>query len=72
MPCGYARVKALTDAFVRNGKEVFQFSTMVGIPAVRESIRKGVVAKIKPGESNYESLFQCAMYEYLGSCAARR
>ena len=52
MPCGYGRVKSLTDASVRNCKgniSAFRPSIMVGVPAVWESIHKGNIAGVNSG-----------------------
>lgn len=47
---GYANVKTLTDASCRNCKSdlaEFQPTIMVGVAAVWESVRKGIMAKVK-------------------------
>lgn len=47
---GYANVKTLTDALCRNCKsdlQEFRPTVMVGVAAVFESVRKGVLAKVK-------------------------
>lgn len=47
---GYANVKTLTDALCRNCKsdlQEFKPTIMVGVAAVWESVRKGVLAKVK-------------------------
>ena len=65
MPCGYGRVKTLTDASVRNCRgdiAAFRPSIMVGVPAVWESIRKGVIAKVNSGSSIKKAIFNWAMY----------
>jgi len=49
MPSGYGRVKTLTDASVRGCKgdmNAFRPSIMVGVPAVWETIRKGILSKV--------------------------
>ncbi|KAF5329534.1 hypothetical protein D9619_009047 [Psilocybe cf. subviscida] len=64
MPSGYGRVKTLTDASVRNCKgdiAAFRPSIMVGVPAVWETIRKGILAKVHSGGSLKKSLFNGAM-----------
>jgi long-chain acyl-CoA synthetase len=65
MPCGYGRVKTLTDASVRNCKGdigAFRPSIMVGVPAVWESIRKGIIAKVNEGGPLKKAIFDTAMY----------
>lgn len=64
MPSGYGRVKTLTDASVRNCKgdiSTFRPSIMVGVPAVWETIRKGIVAKVNSGGTVKKSLFNGAI-----------
>ncbi|KAF5334972.1 hypothetical protein D9611_009928 [Ephemerocybe angulata] len=64
MPTGYGRVKTLTDASVRNCKgDIGEFrpSIMVGVPAVWETIRKGILAKVAAGGSLKKSVFNGAM-----------
>jgi len=64
MPSGYGRVKTLTDASVRNCKgdiSAFRPSVMVGVPAVWETIRKGILAKVHTGGAIKKSLFNGAM-----------
>ncbi|CAO3633271.1 unnamed protein product [Cunninghamella blakesleeana] len=61
---GYASVRTLTDASVRNCKgdiKEFRPSLMAGVPAVWESIRKGVLGKIKQASPKAQSIFQKAM-----------
>jgi long-chain acyl-CoA synthetase len=61
---GYARVKTLTDASVRNCKGdlvAFRPTIMVGVPAVWETIRKGIIAKVNAGGSVKKSVFNGAM-----------
>ena len=65
VPCGYGRIKTLTDASVRNCKgdiSAFKPSIMVGVPAVWETIRKGIIAKINSGGSIKKAIFDGAMY----------
>ena len=65
MPCGYGRVKTLTDASVRNCKgdiSALRPSIMVGVPAVWETIRKGIVAKVNSGSAIKQAIFNGAMY----------
>ncbi|KAJ3727394.1 long-chain-fatty-acid-CoA-ligase [Lentinula raphanica] len=64
MTSGYGRVKTLTDASVRKCKgdlAAFQPSIMVGVPAVWETIRKGIVAKVNAGGAVRKSVFNGAM-----------
>jgi long-chain acyl-CoA synthetase len=49
MPCGYGRVKTLTDASVKGDISAFRPSIMVGVPTVWETIRKGIIAKVNAG-----------------------
>lgn len=64
VPCGYGRVKTLTDASVRNCKgdiSAFKPSIMVGVPAVWETIRKGILQKVNASGGVKKSLFHGAM-----------
>ncbi|KAJ2931925.1 hypothetical protein H1R20_g5168, partial [Candolleomyces eurysporus] len=64
VPSGYGRVKTLTDASVRNCKgDIAEFkpSIMIGVPAVWETIRKGILAKVHAGGSIKKSVFNGAM-----------
>ncbi|KIM37871.1 hypothetical protein M413DRAFT_448142 [Hebeloma cylindrosporum] len=64
MPSGYGRVKTLTDASVRNCKgdiSAFRPSIMVGVPAVWETIRKGILAKVHAGGALKTKVFDAAM-----------
>lgn len=64
MTIGYGRVKTLTDASVRNCKGdliAFRPSIMVGVPAVWETIRKGVIAKLNAAGPLKQRVFQGAM-----------
>lgn len=64
MPSGYGRVKTLTDASVRNCKgdiAAFRPSIMVGVPAVWETIRKGILTKVHSGGAVKRSIFNGAM-----------
>lgn len=52
MTFGYGRIKTLTDASVRNCKgdlREFRPSIMVGVPAIWETIKKGVLAQVNHG-----------------------
>ncbi|RXW22284.1 hypothetical protein EST38_g3586 [Candolleomyces aberdarensis] len=64
VPSGYGRVKTLTDASVRNCKgDIAEFkpSIMIGVPAVWETIRKGILAKVHAGGAIKKSVFNGAM-----------
>jgi long-chain acyl-CoA synthetase len=64
MPIGYGRVRTLTDASVRNCKgdiSAFRPSIMVGVPAVWETIRKGILAKVHGGGTIKKTLFNGAV-----------
>ena len=60
---GYGTVKTLTDASVRNCQgdiRAFRPTIMVGVPAVWESIRKGIVGKINQGGAIAKAVFGAA------------
>ncbi|KAF5337823.1 hypothetical protein D9758_015712 [Tetrapyrgos nigripes] len=64
MTSGYGRVKTLTDASVRQCKgdlAEFKPSIMVGVPAVWETIRKGILARVNHGSAVTKSVFNGAM-----------
>lgn len=64
MPMGYGRVKTLTDQSVRRcigDIRAFRPSIMVGVPAVWEMIRKGIVAKLNAGGKFKQSIFNGAI-----------
>lgn len=64
IPSGYGRVKTLTDASVRNCKgdiSAFRPSIMVGVPAVWETIRKGILQKVNASGGVRKTLFHGAM-----------
>ena len=64
VPCGYGRVKTLTDASVRHCKgdiSAFKPSIMVGVPAVWETIRKGILQKVNASGGVKKNLFHGAM-----------
>ncbi|KAK2465148.1 hypothetical protein APHAL10511_002840 [Amanita phalloides] len=64
IPCGYGRVKTLTDTSVRNCKgdiSAFRPSIMVGVPAVWETIRKGILQKVNAGGMIRKSVFNGAI-----------
>jgi long-chain acyl-CoA synthetase len=64
MPAGYGRVKTLTDASVRNCKgdiACFRPTILVGVPAVWETIRKGILAKVNSGGMLRKAIFTGAV-----------
>ncbi|CDU25260.1 related to long-chain-fatty-acid-CoA ligase [Sporisorium scitamineum] len=61
---GYGKVKTLTQASVRNCDgdiKAFKPSIMVGVPAVWELIRKGILSKVNAGGSVKQKVFNGAM-----------
>ena len=61
---GYGNFKTLSDQSVRNCKgdiREFKPTILVGVPAVWESVKKGVVAKVNQGSPLVKSLFWGAM-----------
>ena len=61
---GYGRVKTLTDQSVRNCKgdiKTFRPTIMVGVPAIWELIRKGILAQVNNSSSFRKSMFNGAM-----------
>ncbi|KAA1114768.1 long-chain fatty acid-CoA ligase [Puccinia graminis f. sp. tritici] len=61
---GYGSVKTLTEASMRNCSgdiKTFRPSVMVGVPAVWELIRKGILAKVKAGGKVKQSIFNAAL-----------
>ncbi|EPQ56009.1 long-chain-fatty-acid-CoA-ligase [Gloeophyllum trabeum ATCC 11539] len=64
MTIGYGRVRTLTDQSVRQCKgdlSEFKPSIMVGVPAVWETIRKGIIGKINSTGTVKKSVFNGAM-----------
>ncbi|CAK5270711.1 unnamed protein product [Mycena citricolor] len=64
MPSGFGRVKTLTDASVRNcvgDMRAFKPTIMIGVPAVWETIRKGIMAKVAEGGALKSSVFRGAV-----------
>ncbi|KAJ7730198.1 acetyl-CoA synthetase-like protein [Mycena metata] len=64
MPTRFGRIKTLTDASVRHCDgdiKEFRPSVMVGVPAVWETIRKGIVGKVQARGVLRSSLFKGAM-----------
>ena len=63
MTFGYGRVRTLTDQSVRQclgDIRAFKPTIMVGVPAVWETIRKGIMAKVNQGGTLKKSVFQGA------------
>lgn len=61
---GYGKVKTLTQASVRNCDgdiKAFKPSIMIGVPAVWELIRKGILSKLNAGGSVKHKVFNAAM-----------
>lgn len=64
MCSGYGRVKTLTDQSVRNCQgdiKAFRPTIMVGVPAVWELIRKGILAQVNKSGAIRKSMFNFAM-----------
>ncbi|EJD43983.1 long-chain-fatty-acid-CoA-ligase [Auricularia subglabra TFB-10046 SS5] len=62
--CGYGRVKTLTDASVRKCKgdlAAFAPSLLIGVPAVFEMIRKGIVAQVNKSGPVRKSVFNAGL-----------
>lgn len=62
---GYGRVKTLTATSVRNSKSdlmAFRPTLMVGVPAVWELIRKGIVSKVSSAGSVKQKMFNMGMW----------
>ena len=61
---GYGNPKTLTDASVRNCKgDIAEFrpTILVGVPAVFESVRKGIVARVAQGSFIQQRIFWAAL-----------
>lgn len=61
---GYGNPRTLSDTSVRNCKgdiREFRPSILVGVPAVWETVRKGIVAKVESGSPIVKSLFWSAL-----------
>lgn len=61
---GYGTVKTLTDTSVRNcvgDIRAFKPTVMVGVPAVWELIRKGILTKVKAGGAVKSAVFNAAV-----------
>ncbi|RXK38253.1 long-chain acyl-CoA synthetase [Tremella mesenterica] len=64
LPIGYGRVKTLSDASVRECKpDILEFrpSILVGVPAVWETIRKGILTKVEHSGAAKKSVFNFAL-----------
>ncbi|CAK7238612.1 MAG: long-chain fatty acid-CoA ligase [Sporothrix thermara] len=62
---GYGNPKTLSDASVRNCNgdiKEFRPSVLVGVPAVWEMVKKGIIAKVNAGSPIVRSLFWGAMW----------
>jgi long-chain acyl-CoA synthetase len=62
---GYGNPKTLSDASVRNCNgdiKEFQPSILVGVPAVFESVKKGIMAKVDAGSPIARHLFRASMW----------
>ncbi|EGW33726.1 uncharacterized protein SPAPADRAFT_59091 [Spathaspora passalidarum NRRL Y-27907] len=63
VPLGYANVKTLTDASCRNCESdlaAFKPTVMVGVAAVWESVRKGILAKVGQASPLQQKIFWSA------------
>jgi long-chain acyl-CoA synthetase len=63
MTQGFGRVKTLTDQSVRKCRGdiiAFRPTIMIGVPAVWETIRKGIVAKVNAGGALKKNVFNGA------------
>ena len=62
---GYGNPKTLSDASVRNCKgdiREFRPTILMGVPAVWESVKKGIIAKVNGGSPLVKSLFWSALH----------
>jgi long-chain acyl-CoA synthetase len=62
---GYGNPKTLSDTSVRNCKgDIGEFrpSVLIGVPAVWESVKKGIIAKVNSGNAIVRSLFWAAYW----------
>jgi long-chain acyl-CoA synthetase len=60
MTIGYGRIKTLTDMSVRNcygDFKEFRPSVMIGVPAVWETIRKGILGQVNAGGALKKGIF---------------
>lgn len=61
---GYGNPKTLSDASVRNCKgdiREFQPTILIGVPAVWESVKKGIISKVNSGSFVVKNMFWGAM-----------
>lgn len=61
---GYGRIKTLTDASVRGclgDLREFKPSIMIGVPAIWETIRKGIISKVNKMSALKKSVFDVSM-----------
>ncbi|CAI5756217.1 unnamed protein product [Candida verbasci] len=68
VPLGYANVKTLTETSVRNCQpDLIEFkpTVMVGVAAVWESVRKGVLQKVKQASPIQQKIFWAAYHAKL-------
>lgn len=64
MTIGYGRIKTLTDASVRNclgDFRAFRPTIMVGVSAVWENIRKGIIGKVNESGALRKGVFNVAL-----------
>jgi long-chain acyl-CoA synthetase len=62
---GYGNPKTLSDTSVRNCKgdiREFRPSVLIGVPAVWESVKKGIIAKVNSGNPIVKNLFWAAYW----------
>jgi long-chain acyl-CoA synthetase len=62
---GYGNPKTLSDSSVKNCKgdiREFRPTVLVGVPAVWESVKKGIVAKVNSGSPIVKNLFWSALW----------
>ncbi|CAJ0838054.1 16829_t:CDS:2, partial [Entrophospora sp. SA101] len=64
VPMGYGSIRTLTDSSVRNCQgdlRELRPTIMTGVPAVWESIRKGVITKVQEGGPTIQKMFKAAL-----------
>ncbi|KAF4630560.1 hypothetical protein G7Y89_g7570 [Cudoniella acicularis] len=62
---GYGNPKTLSDTSVKNCKgdiREFRPTVLIGVPAVWESVKKGIVAKVNSGSALVRNLFWAALW----------
>jgi long-chain acyl-CoA synthetase len=62
---GYGSIRTLSEANVRNCKgdiQEFKPTLLVGVPAVWETVKKGILANVNRGGRIVESVFWSAFY----------